>query len=284
MVGSLKGRLGLMKVPISALSAAATLPGYMAWSPELLTRALLIGLSVFLLSAGACTLNNYQDRFFDRQMERTRRRPLPSNRLSPLQGLFQAAALLIAGMTALLLCSFSLLAPLWGLLAVALYNGLYTPLKKKSLIALLPGVACGMVPPLIGWFAAGGKGVPSQLIYLCMLFGVWQIPHLWLLTLANSRDYMDPERPSFMNVLSADQMKRLVMIWILAFAFLTLLLRCFQFIDGGAAMVALVANAMALPLIFALTLYGDRAVTKIRFLFLYLNASVLGVTIMAVKW
>lgn len=281
MVGAFKSRLNVMKLPIGFLSAAAALLGYAARSPGNLTGGFMAAGSVFLLSSGACALNNYQDRIFDKAMERTRQRPLPSNQLSPLQALIQAISLLCTGMAGLILLSPSRLAPVLGFLAVALYNGLYTPLKKKRLIALFPGVGCGMLPPLIGWFAAGGETVSSQIVFLCLLFGVWQIPHLWLLTLANRGDYMDPEKPSFMSLFSITQMKRLVMIWALVFAFLTLLLRGFHFIDGAGAVVALMVNAMVLPLVFAVTLFGRRRVPNYRFLFLYLNASVLGVTILA---
>ena len=281
MTETLYARAGLMKLPVSALSAAGALLGFAACRPDGAPAALLAGAGVFLLSGGACALNNYQDRDFDRGLERTRRRPLPSGRLRPRQALLQAALLLGAGLALLSAFSASPLAPLAGLLAVLLYNGAYTPLKKKTLAALIPGVACGTLPPLVGWLAAGGEPGSPRLFYLLALFGVWQLPHLWLLALADSRDELRRAAPSFLDSLAPRQLRRLVVTWTAAFAFLTLFLKVFGFIGNGWPAVLLALNALALPAVFAAALRKPGGAAGFRRLFLYLNASLLGVTLLA---
>lgn len=270
-----------MKVPVSALSAAGALLGFAAGSPDRAPAALLACASVFLLSGGAGALNNCQDRYFDGKLERTRRRPLPAGRLGAGQALAQALLLLAAGLAGLYLCSGRPQAPLAGLVAVLLYNGIYTPLKKKTLAALIPGVLCGTLPPLIGWLVAGGGPWPPGIVYLMALFGLWQLPHLWLLVLANSRDEQRREGPSFLDSLSPRQLQDLVITWTAAFAFLTLFLKVFGFIGSGWPAFLLALNALALPLVFALALRGPCGAAGARRLFLYLNASLLGITLLA---
>lgn len=280
MTGTLSARTGLMKPAVSALGASAALLGFAACRPDSAADALLAGACVFLLSAGACTLNNYQDRDFDGLAERTRRRALPSGLLAPRQALVQAALLLAAGLAGLLFFSASTLAPLAGLLAVLLYNAVYTPLKKKTLAALFPGVLCGTLPPLVGWLAAGGEPTP-RLFYLMALFGVWQLPHLWLLALANYGDRLPRPAPSFLDSLSPLQLRRLVLTWTAAFAFLTLFLKVFGFIGGGLPAVLLALNAFVLPAAFALGFREPWDPGRSRYFFRYLNGSLLGLTLLA---
>lgn len=262
------------------MAGAAALLGSGACAPARPGAAALAGLSVFLLSAGACSLNNYQDMGYDGQLERTRRRPLPAGRLSGHQALVQAGLLLSAGLAGLLFLSSSAGGALAGLLAVLLYNAAYTPLKKKTLLALVPGVLAGALPPLVGWVAAGGSPWSPRVLYLMSLLAVWQLPHLWLLVLANSADELSGRAPSFLNSLPEAGLRRLILIWIAGFALLTLFLKVFGFINGGFPALLLAGNALALPLVFAAVLHGARP-AGYKYLSPYLNASLLGAILLA---
>ncbi|OGR78171.1 MAG: hypothetical protein A2X32_02080 [Elusimicrobia bacterium GWC2_64_44] len=269
---------GLAKPPISFLAGSAAALGCAACLPGRASAALGAGFGVFLLSAGACTLNNWQDRDIDGAETRTRGRPLPSGRLRPGAALAQAALLLAAGLACLALVAGSYAAPLAGALAVLLYNAAYTPLKRRTLLALAPGLLCGALPPLVGWLAAGGTARPG-LIYLMILFGAWQLPHLWLILLSGA----GVERrlvPSFLDRFAPEQLRRMTAAWVAAFAFLTLFLRVFGFV-GGAAVLPLAANALLLPLVFLRFLGGGWTPAKGRGLSLYLTLSMLGVTLLA---
>lgn len=277
MIRELRDRAALAKPGVSALAAAAAALGCAACAPGG-ARAVPAGLSVFLLSAGACTLNNFQDRDFDGLPRRTRERPLPAGRLAPRQALLQALLLLAAGLGGLCCSSSSPGGPAAGLLAALLYNAVYTPLKKRTLLALVPGVLCGTLPPLIGWAAAGGDPLSPRAGLLMLLFGVWQLPHLWLLTLAHAAGAAGGAAPSFLDSLPEAGLRRLTLTWTAAFAFLTLSLKMYA--GSGPAFVPLAANAVALPLVSAALLYR-RGGAAAGFLSGYLNLSMLGATLLA---
>ncbi|MCX7007872.1 MAG: UbiA family prenyltransferase, partial [Kiritimatiellaeota bacterium] len=77
----------------------------------------LFGTAVF--AAGACALNQYQDREADGRMERTRHRPLPSGRILPTHALVFGLMLVFAGY-AILAARINLLTAGLGLLTTFL--------------------------------------------------------------------------------------------------------------------------------------------------------------------
>jgi protoheme IX farnesyltransferase len=270
-----------MKLPVGLMSAATALLGWAAAEPTISGKAALTIFSVFLLSSGASVLNNVQDRVIDGQRERTRQRPLPQNRLLPRQALLQAAVLIAGGIAGLCLWTASGRAPLAGLVALVLYNALYTPLKKKTVWALIPGLLSGVFPLLIGCLAAGGDPTSPRILYLATLFGLWQVPHLWLVALAHHREGELPVVPTVLRSVSGITLRRRVIIWIAAFAFLTLFLKPFHLVDNGFLVIIIIANALALPGVFAVILRKSNGAVKFRYLFQYLNVSALGITVMA---
>jgi len=83
-----------------------------------------------------------------------------------------------------------------------LYGYVYTPLKKKSSVAVLVGAFPGALPCLIGWVAATGTLNPSSIIWVnghpisnaggWILFGIqflWQFPHFWAIAWVAHKDY-----------------------------------------------------------------------------------------------
>lgn len=76
-----------------------------------------------------------------------------------------------------------------GALAAAVYNGMYTPLKPRSSLALLAGALAGSLPPALGWAAAGGNPLAPLPVALTGAFLLWQGPHFWLLALRHADDY-----------------------------------------------------------------------------------------------
>src|SRR5512147_2081122 len=83
----------LFKLPISLMSAASTATGYLAFTHELTWRLLPVVGAVLCLAFAACALNQAQDHRLDARMERTRGRPIPKGRVSPV-GAISLAALL----------------------------------------------------------------------------------------------------------------------------------------------------------------------------------------------
>lgn len=162
--------------------ASATVSGGL---PTLRVIAALLGTAMAVGAANA--LNMYLERDGDALMQRTRTRPLPAGRLAPRVALVFG---IVLGLLALVVL-FVLVNPLTSLLAaVALdtYVLLYTPLKRRSWLALFVGAVPGAIPPLMGWTAATGSiGAPG--VALLMVLVLWQIPHFLAIALYRSAEY-----------------------------------------------------------------------------------------------
>jgi protoheme IX farnesyltransferase len=169
-----------------------------------------------MLATGAATLNSVQERRADKAMGRTRNRPLVQGVISRRRGLLQAQLLLGLGFF-ILYVGFPTIAPvLAGILAVFLYNFLYTPLKHKTVWAIIPGALCGAIPPYIGWLAAGGSYFSPVIMGVVALFIVWQIPHFWLVVLDNQRDYHSSDIPSMLKMMPARSLGLVSIVWVLS--------------------------------------------------------------------
>jgi protoheme IX farnesyltransferase len=272
-----RDRCSLLKAPISLMSACAAIFGYTAQGQELSVSALMTGVSVFCISGGAAALNNVQDRRIDGFMERTRTRPIPGRRIRPGEALLISALLIVAGGAGLYISSSTIAAPLAGLSAVILYNAIYTPLKLKTQYALIPGVICGMLPPLMGWLSAGGDPSSQRIWYIMILFGTWQVPHFWLLLLSRREDYQRSRIPTILDKLTVMQLKRLVCLWVGAFALLASFMRLFLIMKSTGPVLLVLGNAVIMPAIFTYAMRGPRGLRNFRHLFHYLNTTTLGI-------
>jgi protoheme IX farnesyltransferase len=170
-----------------------------------------------LLACGSSALNQFQERDLDTRMARTRRRPLPLGAITSRHALGVSIALLASGL-AVLAATSTLHTAALGFVAIGWYNGLYTFLKKRTALAFLPGAIVGMIPPAIGWTAAGGSLLDPQLAVIDLLFFLWQIPHVWLLLLQYGDEYEQAGLPSLARWLNKNQIARLAFIWIMAVA------------------------------------------------------------------
>ena len=267
------GHLGLAKLSLCYLMTASAFTAYVARKPVLDTTALGTLFALFLLCLGSATLNNYQDRDIDGRLQRTRRRPLARGEIRPQAALIQAAVLILAGTVGLFLTGGSVALPLTGLIAVGFYNGIYTPLKRRTVLAIIPGAVCGMLPVLMGWMAAGGgSGLGSPKLWILMVvFGVWQLPHFWLVVLAHREDYRSSGIPSMLRILSVGQLRQLVFVWAVAFVVLTLCLPLYRVILSATAAWVLFANALILATVFGICLQGGS--DRYRALFRHLSLS-----------
>ncbi|MEW6741674.1 MAG: heme o synthase [Planctomycetota bacterium] len=188
--GSLGALIELTKPRLSLLVVLTTGLGYgmacgASWSVVELA-ATLVGTALAAGSANA--LNQWSEARSDARMERTRYRPLPAGRLDARTALLFATAAGIAGVT-LLACAVTPLAALLALAAIAIYVGLYTPLKKVTTLNTLFGAVAGALPPLIGWTAGAEQGLEGAWVLFAILF-VWQIPHFMAVAWIYREDYL----------------------------------------------------------------------------------------------
>ncbi|MSP41569.1 MAG: protoheme IX farnesyltransferase [Deltaproteobacteria bacterium] len=154
---------------------SAEVPNYLRLLQMLFGTALTAG--------GTLALNQYLERDTDALMDRTRRRPLPDGRVQPREALWFGVALVIAGLSYLLL-AVNLLTMLVTAFITVSYLALYTPMKPRSSLCMLIGAVPGALPPVIGWAAARGSLDIVAWVLFAILF-LWQVPH----TLAIARLY-----------------------------------------------------------------------------------------------
>jgi protoheme IX farnesyltransferase len=268
------GHIGLTKMARSYLMVASAATAYIVRKPAFDWIALGNLLSLFLLCLGAATLNNYQDRDIDGKLRRTRGRPLARGEIGSQAALIQALVLVFVGTLGLFALSGSTWLPLAGLVGVCLYNLVYTPMKRRTALAIVPGAVCGALPVLMGWMAAGGELASPRAWILVVILGVWQLPHFWLVVLASREDYSRAGIPSMLRILSVGQLNKLVFVWVTSFAVLTLLLPLYRVVLSHVAAWVFFANALILTSLFAVLLLPQRAGHKYREMFRYLSLSV----------
>lgn len=233
----------LLKIRLSLFIALSALLGFVLHAASLNRAAFFTFASVFSLAGGAAIINNVQDRRLDRRSTRTRHRPLAAQTVSVRTALALGLALISAGASGLWLTAANVLPAFGGLLAVLLYNGLYTPLKRQTLLALIPGTACGMLPPWLGWLSAGGSQLAPDLILIMVILGIWQLPHFWLLFIYHAQDYQQLQIPSLAGCFPSRQGQRVLCCWISSFAVLTLLMPLFAMVSSPLWQYLLAANA-----------------------------------------
>ena len=142
---------------------------------------------VGLVAASGSALNQYLERDLDARMARTRRRPLPAERLSPLAGLLFGVTTGVVGLLHLQLRINPLTAFL-GAIALANYVFVYTPMKRTSTHNTLVGAVTGALPPMMGWTAATGSLAPGAWSLFALLF-IWQMPHFLAIAWFCRNDY-----------------------------------------------------------------------------------------------
>lgn len=207
--------LELAKVRIAVLSTASAATGYLLATPGFSPALVPTLAGVFFLACGAGALNQVQEHDVDALMRRTMNRPIPSGRISAKRALMISLLLLAAGFA---LLSWSLFAVMLGAVTVLWYNGVYTPLKRVSAFAAIPGGVVGAIPPVMGWVAAGGAPSDPRILAVAFFFFVWQVPHFWLLLMRIGEDYERAGLPTLTRVFTRPQFARIIYVWMIATA------------------------------------------------------------------
>lgn len=140
----------------------------------------------FLVTSAANCFNEIIEKDLDKLMKRTRERPLPAGTMTTGQALVMGLVMGIFG--TYLLGSLNLTAGFLSVFSILLYAFVYTPLKRKSPIAVFIGAFPGALPPLIGYVAAHPKIDYIALILFSIQF-IWQFPHFWAIAWVLDDDY-----------------------------------------------------------------------------------------------
>ena len=210
----IKDFLVLTKFVLSFAVSLSALFAYMMAKGEIGADMFIATLAVLLVALGVSAINEVQEYKEDAKMERTKHRPIASGKWSPRTGLAIAGVLIVSsliiiydllGFTGLNLILFSFI---W-------YNGFYTPLKKKSALAVVPGALLGVVPPAIGWLTAGHSLWEPEFYALGLFYFIWQVPHFWLLVMFHHGEYKGAGYPTALRLFGRNSLQRLTFVWML---------------------------------------------------------------------
>lgn len=249
--------LKLGKFTISVPVTLTGFLGYFLYRPALDRGAVFTMLGILTLSMGSSALNQIQERHTDALMPRTSRRPLPSGILSLSRATLFAVIMSLAGVF-FLVWTGSLPAAGIGLFTLAWYNLVYTPLKRVTAFAVLPGALIGALPPIIGWTAAGGQPFQMEIIVVAFFLFVGQMPHFWLLMLKVGNEYQQAGLPVITSLLDNRQIRNLSFMWIAATGVAVMMLPATPVIHNRIISVVLItASAGFLFLMFRLTFRGE---------------------------
>lgn len=148
--------------------------------------ASLVGFA--LLAAASAALNQIFDRETDKNMSRTKSRPLAAGNISLTEALTFTAILLFAGSSLMLYFSnlLTLMITTFGFIFYSLIYTIY--LKWATPQNIVIGGLSGALPPLIGWTAVSNEISLMPLILVLIIF-LWTPPHFWPLAIDRMEEY-----------------------------------------------------------------------------------------------
>lgn len=172
-------------------------------TPSLSTLTLLfLTTGTTLCAASANAFNMLYEPKWDAMMTRTRNRPLVRGLISTRGA---AAFAILSGLvgTGALWFGVNPTVSFLGALNIVLYAGVYTPLKRVSVLNTWVGAIVGGIPPLMGWAAAAGQSATEDGTWKELLLGekntggwllagllvAWQFAHFMALSWSIRDEY-----------------------------------------------------------------------------------------------
>ena len=178
----------LIKFRLSFLVTFSSVFGFLLSSNYINYFSLFILIiSGFFITGSSIINNQIIEKDSDKLMNRTKNRPLPTNKISSRNALFISLALCITGLI-LMVLFLNKLTALLSFLSLIIYTFLYTPLKKVGPIAVFVGAIPGALPPLIGW-AASTNDISLEALIIFSIQFIWQFPHFWAIAWVSDDDY-----------------------------------------------------------------------------------------------
>ncbi len=235
----------LTKFRLAALVVFSAVITYFTVAKEIqLMQVIALSVGGFLVTGAANGFNQIIERDLDRLMDRTRLRPMPTNKLSNIEA-FLFCALFGVGGTIMLWIYTNPLSGILGFVSIILYALVYTPLKRITPFSVFVGAFPGALPTLIGAVACT-EGFGTISFFALLLFTIqffWQFPHFWSLAWFNHDDYQKAE--FFMLPSSGgkdDQSKFQILIYSLFLVPISLLPYVFNYVGWLSTLVAFVCG------------------------------------------
>ncbi len=185
---SIKLFFELIKFRLSLLVTFSSVFGFLLSSNYINYFSLFILIiSGFFITGSSIINNQIIEKDSDKLMNRTKNRPLPTNKISSRNALFISLVLSITGLI-LMVLFLNKLTALLSFFSLIIYTFLYTPLKKVGPIAVFVGAIPGALPPLIGW-AASTNDISLEALIIFSIQFIWQFPHFWAIAWVSDDDY-----------------------------------------------------------------------------------------------
>jgi protoheme IX farnesyltransferase len=267
--------LELTKPKVTLLIVFTAIVGMVLASRGMVPLPVLVfgTLGIAMASGSAATLNHILDRRIDKQMARTRRRPLATGSLRTSQALVFAGVLCVGSIVVLWQSAGGLCALLtFG--SVIGYAVIYTGwLKHATPQNIVIGGAAGAAPPVLGWVAVT-HSIDAQALVLFMIIFTWTPPHFWSLAIARREEYANAGIPMLPVTHGIPYTRRQILLYTVLLILCTLL----PAVIGMSGLIylaaALVLDARFLYLALALHrgLRPDLPIRTFRFSITYLMA------------
>ena len=248
----------LTKPKVVALIVFTAVVGMFLATPGMVPLDVLVlaTAGIGLAAASAAAINQLLEHHLDAGMGRTKRRPLPTGKVTQREAM---ALAFILGLASVLLLWLTI-NPLTAVLTFASLIGyafIYTLwLKHASPQNIVIGGISGAAPPLLGWTSVTGS-VDAHALLLVLIVFIWTPPHFWALAIARRDDYARVGIP----MLPVTHGNRFTRLHILLYTILLLLVSLLPYLTGMSGLIYL-AGALVLGfgfLYFAIALkFSDR--------------------------
>ena len=183
----LKSFLDLTKARLTISVVFSSIVGYLLAvdSFDIYTLTLL-SIGGYCMVGASNSFNQIIERDIDALMDRTKNRPIPSNKISVNTAFYISIILTLTGIV--VLYKINPRTALFGAISIFIYTCLYTPLKPLTPLSVFVGAFPGAIPFMLGWVAASNSfGIEPGTLFMIQFF--WQFPHFWALGWMLHEDY-----------------------------------------------------------------------------------------------
>ena len=158
----------------------STIAGYLlgidSWSSYNWYILFLLAVGGYCMVGASNVFNQIIEKDLDALMDRTKNRPLPSERMTNQTAFIFGSALTILGL--IILYNVNPKTAMFSAISIFMYVSLYTPLKTITPLSVFVGAFPGAIPFMLGWVAATGHfGIEAGTLFIIQFF--WQFPHFW---------------------------------------------------------------------------------------------------------
>jgi heme o synthase len=177
-----KLRLGSLVIFSSVIGYLIVAGGNYDW-----LDILLLALGGGLVTSASNAINQIFEKDVDSLMNRTRNRPLPTERMTSSEASLYAGVAAVGGLL-IITYHFNPIAGLLSAVALISYAFIYTPMKRFTSFSVFVGAIPGALPPMIGAVAFEGY-ISTWAILLFAVQFIWQFPHFWAIAWVSFDDY-----------------------------------------------------------------------------------------------